>query len=107
MNTRIMYMRSVIGQAIGCLAIQFNKSEGKVSYQFSTLNPKDAFNRTIARNISVGRLQKHPITLDVHTTSMHDISVAVMQHIVDSGTAPNRTVKAAKHWLDKNSYRDV
>lgn len=103
MSRRIMYLRSEDGHPVGCLAIQMNRAEGTVSYQLSVLNPRDRFNRAVARQLAIGRLVEEPLKLAVSKeANMHDISEAVMLDILKWQDAPARAIKAAKIWVRQN-----
>lgn len=99
-----MYLRAENGHPVGCLAIQLNRSNGTASYQLSVLNPRDRFNRAVARQLALGRLLEEPLKVSVHSeATMHDISEAVMKDIVAYKDAPARAVKSAKLWLRDNA----
>jgi hypothetical protein len=105
MEHRIMYLRNLSGNPVGCLAIRLNPRTQFVEYQLSVLNPLDRFDRKVARQLALGRLAESPLTLRVpRNPTMYDISVAVMRDMVNSGTAPSRAVKAAKLWLSYNDF---
>jgi hypothetical protein len=100
-----MYLRTVSGNPVGCLAIRLNPRTQFVEYQLSVLNPLDRFDRKVARQLALGRLAEGPITLRVpRNPTMFDISVAVMRDIVNTKNAPSRAVKAAKLWLSYNDF---
>lgn len=123
MSTRIMYLRAPNGHPVGCVAISVNKVPDKntVTYSVSALHPNDRFNRSLAREIALGRLGSStnpPQTLAISQINftgwkdsldgkmtVHDVSMGVMANIVDLGVNrfPARVVKAAKLWLKKNS----
>ena len=109
MSRRIMYLRSENGHPVGCLAIQLSDgNRTQISYQVSVLNPRDKFNRAVARQLAIGRLVESPIKVNIYTgsshtaASMHDISEAVMTDIASSSKFPTRAVKSAKLWLRHN-----
>lgn len=123
MSTRIMYLRAPNGHPVGCVAISVNKTPGNptVTYSVSALHPNDKFNRSLAREIAMGRLVSStnpPQTLAVSQINftgwrdnldgkmtVHDVSMGVMTNIVDLGVNrfPARVVKSAKLWLKNNS----
>jgi hypothetical protein len=111
MSKRIMYLRGSNGHPVGCLAIEANKQDATVKYNMSVLNPTDKFNRSIAKQIAVGRLESVALLVTPKTRvkgteepTVHDVSYAVMQDIVMKGVKnyPARAVKAAKLWLNNN-----
>jgi hypothetical protein len=98
-----MYLRSENGHPVGCLAIQVNRSSGTATYQLSVLNPRDRFNRAVARQLALGRLLEEPLKISMHReATMHDISEAVMKDIVSYKDAPTRAIKAARLWIRQN-----
>lgn len=108
MSTRIVYLRTTTGQPVGCLAIsqiKNNQSTCYVSYNLSVLNPSDNFNRKVARNIAIGRLEKNPDTYKafvLQNANMHMITRSVMADIMNNKAIPNRAIKAAKLWLNNH-----
>lgn len=106
MNTRIMYLRDSHYRPVGCVAISVDRKRRTLSYQLSVQNPLDSFDRSLARQLALGRLVDKPINLPYDRKgdlSMHDISTTVMKHIAAS-KAPSRAVKAAKDWLYDNDF---
>lgn len=106
MSRRIMFLRSSNGHPVGCIAISISKRKNlnSIQYQLSVLNPQDKFNRALARQIAIGRLMENPLHIVIDkNANMHDISLAVMNHItsIGKGKFPTRAVKAAKLWLSK------
>ena len=106
MSIRFMFLRDSKGQPVGCIALDIGDF-GTGTYGLSVLNPKDKFNRKLAREIAMGRWTSpvgsrvFPITCQ--PISMHAISITVMETIMADKTAPNRARKAAKLWLQTNS----
>lgn len=104
MSRRVMFLRSPNGHPVGCIAISLDKKNCTVQYQLSVLNPSDQFDRSIARQLAIGRLVENPITISVRSDANRDeISFAIMEHIVLTGrnVLPSRAVKAAKLWLEQ------
>src|SRR5277367_588359 len=86
MSHRVMYLRDAKGLPVGCVAIRVSRGNrlSLIEYQISVLNPKDKFDRAVAREIALGRLDKRP--LEVHVAfepSMHQITEAVMVDIAE------------------------
>jgi hypothetical protein len=100
-NTRIMFLRNSKCHPVGCIAINFDRSEGKIDYQVSVLHPQDRFNRAVGRKLAIDRLLNKPISIKVNKeASMHDISTAVLKDLsIRKGTFPNRVIKSANMWL--------
>lgn len=95
-----MFLRDKNYFPSGCLAISVDRSKQEVKYQLSVLNPKDRFDRSLARSIALGRLVEKPVTISVpNDATMHQISEAVMRDIVSGTKVPARAVKSAKLWL--------
>lgn len=112
MSCKIIYLRAPNGHPVGCVAMSYDRANRVVSYQASFLNPRDKFDRYVARNIAVGRLAtkarqaeivgySHLLSSDITT---HDITKVVMIEISSMmDGVPSRAVKAAKLWLSNNS----
>lgn len=108
MNTRIMFLRDANYVPTGCLAINVDRKNHRLSYQFSVLNPADQFNRPVARQLALGRLIEKPIFVPMkrdEEISMHSVSQRVMMHLALSN-APGRAIKAAKFWLMLQSMQN-
>lgn len=109
MSNRIIYLRSVNGSVIGCVAFDSSKTSETLRYQVSVHNPRDKFSRSLARQIALGRLVESPFVLEsVQDGTIHDVVAKIMKDIVESGadkTFPARAIGAAKLWL-KNNKRD-
>ncbi|HEY5267567.1 MAG TPA: hypothetical protein VII94_00330 [Candidatus Saccharimonadales bacterium] len=112
MEHRIQYLREsyshdhdgnvVAGKPVGCLAIKVSQRAGPryLSYQHSVLNPRDQFNRELARQLALGRLVECPVFIRVTgTLTMKQITELVMLNIAQDKHAPGRARKAAKCWL--------
>lgn len=105
-NTRIMFLRNEQYSPCGCLAIRLDRRNHRVSYQYSVLNPKDTFDRQMARHLAIGRLIEKPITIPISRATeinMHVISFEVMAHLAKSD-APKRAKNAANMWLNTQEY---
>lgn len=99
-----MFLRNNKEMPIGCLAI--NIDFGLITYAWSVLNPKDKFDRKLARDIAQGRLEKALVlelkeaqVRGISNMSMHEISQMVMLHLSYNTSAPTRARKAAALWL--------
>jgi hypothetical protein len=97
---KFMYLRDIYKRPVGCVAIKVNDHLSCLKYQVSALHPYDAFNREVARSLTVGRLMYNPIyiTCAPHSNA-HTIITAVMEDIVKTRIMPTRVIKAAKLWL--------
>lgn len=110
MEYRIQYLRDRQARPVGCIAIKTKKlpktktsKKGNtlVTYQVSVHNPSEEFQWPLARQLSLGRLVECPLktTIVGAAPSMHVITAAVMQSILDSSYMPHRARQAAKLWL--------
>jgi hypothetical protein len=105
MSNRVMYLRDAKGLPVGCVAIRVSRGNrlSLVDYQISVLNPKDKFDRAVARDIALGRLAKKPLEVPVSLDpSMHQVTEAVMIDIAEYEGSPGRAVRAALLWLKNN-----
>lgn len=106
-GVRFMFLRNTNQQPVGCLA--FNVSGNQIVYGLSVLNPKDKFDRTLARDIAearwVGNYKNTIVPFTQSPYTMHEVSKAVMQDLFNNPFAPARARKAAKLWLTNNDTR--
>jgi hypothetical protein len=100
-NTRIQFLRDSQLHPVGCLAINLDLRNHRLTYQMSVLNPVDRFDRKVARQLALGRLVEAPIAVTLprgRELSMHDITEAVMRDVIRS-KAPGRARRAARNWM--------
>jgi hypothetical protein len=106
---RIMFLRDKNNQPIGCLAFVISSLADQIVYGMSVLNPKDKFNRTIARDVAMLRMNMSERCRDVpfHAApyTMHEVSKTLMRDLLINPRAPSRARKAAKLWLANNTTR--
>jgi hypothetical protein len=105
MNKRIMFLRDNQYRPVGCLAINVDRKNHRLNYQYSVLNPVDKFDRKEGRIRALGRLLDSPISIPFargKAVTMHDVDLAVMSHLAKSN-APSRAIKAAKLWLEMSA----
>ena len=108
MSRRIMYLLSENGLPDGCIAIETNRSIETVTYQVSVLNPRDRFNRAVARQLAIGRLIEEPLKTSVSKdATMHDITETVMRDMLKYKDVPARAIKAAKIWIRQNGISTI
>jgi hypothetical protein len=107
MEYRVMYLRgSKHHNPVGCAVISMDRRRTYVDYQISVLNPKDKFDRKVARQLAIGRWMENPIrVLLPKNANMHTVSEMVMRDLVGRKGAPARAVKAAENWLHYNLTR--
>jgi hypothetical protein len=108
-KVRYMYVRDANWDPVGCIAITVNRSQYRVVYGLSVRNPADAidtlnrrvkFDRKAAQSLALQRLLENPQHSYISkSATQHEISGAVMQGIIASGSAPSRAVRFAKNWL--------
>jgi hypothetical protein len=75
-----------------------------VAFAVSTHNPKDQYNKAMARDVAIGRLEKGlmegPYTGGVWAVSLVKEVKKDIIEIIASGKYPERTKKAARLWLE-------
>ena len=106
MHHRIQFLRDSRHQPVGCLAIQTRvvidgfSTTTLICYQMSVLNPKDNFDRPLARQLALGRMVEAPLTTTVAGAepSMHEITEAIMRDVAADSLAPTRARAAARLW---------
>lgn len=63
-GVRFTYIRGDIGKKVniplGCIAYRSNLEKGEFQFEISAHNPKDDFDRLLARQVACGRMMKHP-----------------------------------------------
>jgi len=105
-NTRTTYLRDDFRNPLGCVVIAVDRRNHRATYQVSTYNPHDAadhlpYKRKDGRKTALERLETNPIRVPLPRNidvTMHDITYAVMKHLMNS-KAPARARKAAKYWV--------
>jgi len=111
MKVRFFYLRdrykasndSQNGNPIGCVASTINYDEGTISYNVSMVNPKDKFNKSLAREISVVRLDQRPISVSLpfkEKLNGHELHKILMKNIVLHGPSTSAK-KSAQKWLNR------
>ena len=108
-SVRFMFLRDRQGQPVGCIAMSVDEVHHVISYGLSVLNPKDDFNRALARKIAEGRLNISPRGVVIPSgvdLNMHVISSLVMEDVSLPGT-PMRARKAALRWLEANTFHPI
>lgn len=104
-SIRFFYLRDNRQQPVACVAVAFDKDLKQAAYGISVLNPKDRFDRNVARDIAVGRLIRNPNKVNLFCPSKditcHLITEKIMQDLLmwDSSELPARARKAASQWL--------
>lgn len=102
---RYIYLRDTKQQPCACIAVVYNKKASTVSYALSVLNPRDRFNRKVARDLAVGRLVQKGVSIDlsqVKSINCHVISRQILSDLITWEDLPSRARKSAKRWLSEN-----
>jgi hypothetical protein len=100
---RIMFLRDSHNFPVGCVAMVTRGNV--VSYQVSTLNPNDCFDRKTARQLAIGRLVESPFALDISNSNIHYTTRMIMNHIANNLELPKRSRTAARRWSNVNSNK--
>lgn len=82
MKVNFTYVRDEVKQPIICIA--FEENDNSVSFQYAVKHPKDRPNKSIARQVALGRLEKYPLKLDVYGLSRHDVRKKIIQDIEEN-----------------------
>lgn len=113
MSCKIMYLRAFSGQPVGCIAMSYDKTNRVVKYQVSYLNPRDKFEKKVARDIALGRMDTKPVEVELDSyykrsapITSHDITKAVMNDISLKKSASSRASKAVNRWLVKHNSQE-
>ena len=108
MEHRVQYLKDENGHYVGCIAIREHVAPAGehytlVEYRVSVRNPQDHFDKSVARQLALGRCVEAPFTVRVSASpNMHEVSAAVMKDIARDSGAPSRARRAAKNWLRRN-----
>lgn len=94
---KFMFIRGEHNFPIGCIAMC--KFSDRIEYQVSTLNPRDRFDRRLARQLALGRLVENPIKLPNATQKLDEAYRFIMTDIKNNEDMPKRARSAAKNWL--------
>jgi len=110
---KVTYLRDQRGMPVACVAYGFrvyDNGEFKDMLQFgiSCHNPKDRFDRKLAREIAVGRFLKSPMFLSLDASAgtnpslnraFHELMLKLAGNWWTSGTIPMRVQGAAKNYI--------
>lgn len=102
-RTRFNFIRNRRGTPIGCLAYKVNREEGTFTYNVSTHNPKDEFDRKTARFVAEGRMNKHPRKIEFSTAAQPTLETLLRDAFAEmlyDENVPNRLKKGLLIWLD-------
>lgn len=138
-NTKILYLRvpnprakntaTHRGDPIACVVSEVNNDAGVISFALSIANPRDGFNKTIARRIAEGRhAVRGRFSYDIYVDSSRkltalEITYEIMKSIVNvspnvspadkTGTQslqdllPARVRDAARAWCQEYQIRHL
>lgn len=104
---KFTYIRNEKGFPVACLA--YTREDGLFKYAVSVHNPKDKFDREMARKVAGGRLLKNessscmgiPLEDEFKDWSTKDCIQFVMEQFADEDYMfPTRLQKAAKQYLE-------
>lgn len=116
-KVRIFYLRDSKRFPVACIA---SKLEGnKLKYALSTHNPRDPYDKAMARNIAETRLALGRVVIERNTRKpsfpplqcvggsillgdepTKEIKAKLLQEIATSSKLPQRATDAAKLWLE-------
>lgn len=106
-NYKIMFLRGSNNFPVGCVAFFSSRNSASnsltINYQVSTLNPSDAFDRRVARQLAIGRLVERPIVIStaLHNNSSYNDTVnLIMKDMINRSEIPNRSREAAIKWVN-------
>lgn len=101
---RWFYLRDEHRNPVACVASDLYTDADKIKYAIfavSTHNPKDHYNKTMAREVAIGRLQKGlGISIPLVPAVKREIIGCIAHELYQR--FPERTKKAARLWLDKH-----
>lgn len=97
---KFTYIRNEKGFPVACLA--YTREGDQFKYAVSVHNPKDKFNREMARKVAGGRLLKNPSLLHLleEDTLKDALEVIMRSFSCEVLGAPTRLQKAAKQYLE-------
>jgi hypothetical protein len=90
---KFSYMRDSENRPLACVC--FESSNGVVNYGVSFWNPKDKFDKRVAREVAYGRLQKHPGNYTFENTWSFN---SLFSFIVNNEKVPARLKRAVKSY---------
>jgi hypothetical protein len=102
---RVIYLRDKRNQIVGCVAVKLHREKLYAEYRASVLNPMDRFERSLGRQLALGRLVEAPFVVSLPSADcdLHEAFKAVMSDISKDTGEPTRAKKAAKRWLEQAS----
>jgi hypothetical protein len=115
MKTHLLYLREVklsqTGKDMGrhpvaCVAILNNGAES--TYQLSSTNPRDHFNKGIAKEIALGRLKKRGIRIVLDEShNFYQTAKTVLEALASDPHNPPRARVAALEYLSSRPPASV
>lgn len=109
-GTSFAYLRDSKRFPVACLAIQTEENSNEAKVQFAVYNPNDKFNRAKAREISLGRLVKHPIVIGLPEPNCHQSIIidAFVERLKTESHLPSRLSEAIyTHTPYKGTYNGI
>ena len=90
------------GNPVSLIVSTVDKEHNRISYAVAVSHPKDHFDKQRAIVIASGRLAKKPIVIenqDLTHMRGHEITMKIMQHIVENNLPHTNLRKLAVEWL--------
>lgn len=102
---KIFYLKDKHDHRVACVASHINGDH--IEYAVSTHNPRDVFNREVARQVAVGRLanpHKHNGTV-LTIEKAGNIKARLLWDLLKHTDLPTRTRDAARQWIKQASKK--
>lgn len=94
-GTSFVYLRDAKRFPVACLAIHTEENSPTASFGVATHNPHDLFKRSKARGISMGRMLKKPVVVDLPEPNVpHSVVIGAVLNTLQQGSLPPRLREA-------------
>lgn len=88
-SPKIVYIRNNKNFPVGCIAYSFDKHNWRLTFGYSIYNPKDKFNRQLARHVATQRFLKKARYITCKKDSHVNLALADMcQFLLSCDTLP-------------------
>lgn len=109
MRTTFFYLRNSANCPVVCFALQHDRGSDTLSYQVSTWNPVDVYNKHLARKVAEAKLNAKPFTVKVSKdANPHELHLVMVQDLLTNhkktSSCPRRTELMATEWV-KNAMK--
>ena len=107
-NVRYLYLRDTSGNPHSVIAMHVDREAKALSFQISTANKSERFDKEIGRDLAYGRLlaDSHVITIEHANANAHELNSYVMNCIITcSSLFAVKAVKSAVRWLEDHDAR--